>query len=230
MGGRRPSGRDAEAASFSSSADGIETFNVNLETTGAPAGDYEGFIEITGGGQTYTIPYFVRVLDPALFKDVLLIDWDRNLGGDFQPVYTAALTGLGLSFDVFDGGTLAAGNPGPTFAQLQNYRAVVFFTGNNLTSWANAHIGGSFPLQDYLVAGGRIVLTGQDLDSQLAFNQNVGSDYLYATMAGWLTGATRGAPPACTLTASDATSTGRPLRPTRPRRCSRRRSRCSADR
>ena len=188
---------------FSSSADGIETFNVNLETTGAPAGDYEGFIEITGGGQTYTIPYFVRVLDPALFKDVLLIDWDRNLGGDFRPVYTAALTGLGLSFDVFDGGTLAAGNAGPTFQQLQNYRAVVFFTGNNLTSWANAHTGGSFPLQDYLVAGGKIVFTGQDLGSQLAFNQNVGSDHLYATMGGWLTGATRAAPPACTLTASD---------------------------
>ncbi len=48
-----------------------------------------------------------------------------------------ALTGLGLSFDVFNGGTATAGNPGPTFAQLQNYRAVVFFTGNNTVSWAN---------------------------------------------------------------------------------------------
>jgi minor extracellular serine protease Vpr len=189
---------------FQSSPDGLSTFNVNLETTGAPAGDYEGFIEITGGGQTYTIPYFVRVLDPALFKDVLLIDWDRNLGGiDYRPVYTAALTGLGLSFDVFDGGTLAAGNPGVTFQQLQNYDAVVFFTGNNLTSWANAHVGGSFPLQDYLVAGGKIVFTGQDLASQIAFNQNVGSDHLFAMMGGWLTGATRAPAPACTLTASD---------------------------
>jgi minor extracellular serine protease Vpr len=189
---------------FSSTADGLATFNVNLETTGAPAGDYEGFVEIAGGGQTYTIPYFVRVLDPALSKDVLLIDWDRNLGGvDYRPVYAAALTGLGLSFDVFDGGTLAAGNPGPTFQQLQNYRAVVFFTGNNTTSWASGHVGGSFPLQDYLVAGGKIVFTGQDLGSQLAFNQNTGTDHLYATMGGWLTGATRTAPPACTTTASD---------------------------
>jgi subtilisin family serine protease len=190
--------------SFSTTADGLAEFNVNLETTGAPPGDYEGFIEVTGGGQTYTIPYFVRVLDPALSKDVLLIDWDRNLGGvDYRPVYTAALTGLGLSFDVFDGGTAATGNPGPTFQFLQNYRAVVLFTGNNLTSWAGAHVGGSFPLQDYLVAGGKIVFTGQDLQSQIAFNQNVGSDHLFALYGGWLTGATRAPAPACTLTASD---------------------------
>jgi hypothetical protein len=190
--------------SFSSTADGAATFNVNLETTGAPPGDYEGFIEIAGGGQTYTIPYFVRVLDPALMKDVLLIDWDRNLGGvDHRPVYTAALTGLGLSFDVFDGGLATAGNPGPTFQQLQNYRAVVFFTGNNTTGWSAAHVGGSFPLQDYLVAGGKMVFTGQDLASQLAFDQNVGSDHLFANMGGWLTGATRAPAPACTTTASD---------------------------
>jgi PKD repeat protein len=198
---------------FSSSVDGLRTFNVNLETIGAPPGDYEGFIEITGGGQTYTIPYFVRVLDPALSKDVLLIDWDRNLGGvDHRPVYTAALTGLGLSFDVFDGGTATAGNPGPTYQQLQNYRSVVFFTGNNTTSWANAHVGGSFPLQDYLVAGGKIVFTGQDLQSQIAFNQNVGTDHLFATMGGWLTGAERlppgpavppPAPQPCSIVKSD---------------------------
>ena len=177
------------ASSFSSSPEGSSTFTVDLSTAGAPAGDYEGFVEVTGGGQTYTIPYFVRVQDPSLLKDVLLIDWDRNLGGvDFRPVYTAALAGLGLSFDVFDGGTATAGNAGPTFAQLQHYRAVVLFTGNNLTSWAIAHVGGSFPLQDYLVAGGRLVLTGQDVNSQLVYDQNVGSDFLFATMAGWMTG------------------------------------------
>ena len=67
--------------SFSSAPDGSAAFTVALGTAGATAGDYEGFIEVTGGGQTYTIPYFVRVQDPAVAKDVLLIDWDRNLGG-----------------------------------------------------------------------------------------------------------------------------------------------------
>ena len=64
--------------------------------------------------------------DPGVAKDVLLIDWDRNVGTDFRPVYEQALTGLGLSYDVFDGGTSTAanGNAGPTFAQLQNYRTV----------------------------------------------------------------------------------------------------------
>ena len=188
---------------FATTPAGSATFNVDLATAGAPAGDYEGFFEVTGGGQTYTVPYFVRIQDPSVAKDVLLIDWDRNLGADFRPVYTAALTGLGLSFDVFDGGTATAGNPGPTFAQLQNYRSVVFFTGNNLTSWANAHVGGSFPLQDFLVAGGKIVMSGQDFNSQVSYNQNVGSDWLFASMAGWITGAERAAPPACTITRSD---------------------------
>ena len=193
---------------FTSAPAGSATVNLSLATAGAPVGDYEGFVEVSGLGQTYTIPYFVRVLDPGASKDVLLIDWDRNLGGaDFRATYTAALTALGLSFDVFDGGTLAAGNAGPTFVQLQNYRAVVMFTGNNTTSWANAHVGGSFPLQDYLVAGGKLVLTGQDLNSQLAFNQNTGSDFLFGTMAGWMTGVQRNPPTApmnpCALTASD---------------------------
>ena len=188
---------------FSSAADGSTTFTVDLATAGATAGDYEGFIEVTGGGQTYTIPYFVRVQDPAVAKDVLLIDWDRNVGADFRPVYTAALTGLGLSFDVFDGGvsTAAGGNQGPTFALLQNYRAVVFFTGNNTLQWAATHVGGSFPLEDYLVAGGKIVFTGQDLNSQVSYNQNTGSDFLYGTMAGWLTGAERSA--TCATVRSD---------------------------
>ena len=189
--------------SFSSAADGSASFTVSLGTAGATAGDYEGFIEITGGGQTYTIPYFVRVLDPTVAKDVLLIDWDRNVGVDYRPVYEAALTGLGLSYDVFNGGTATTGNAGPTFAQLQNYRAVVFFTGNNLTSWANAHTNGSFPLQDYLVAGGKLVMTGQDLNSQVAYNQNTGSDFLYSTMSGWLTGTEWTAFPGCALTRSD---------------------------
>ena len=78
---------------FTTAAAGSATFNVNLSDAGPlRAGDYEGFLEITGGGQTYTIPYFVRVQDPTVAKDVLLIDWDRNLGGvDFRPTYTAAL-------------------------------------------------------------------------------------------------------------------------------------------
>jgi hypothetical protein len=137
----------------------------------------------------------VRIHDPSVVKDVLLIDWDRNLGGrDHRPAYTAALTGLGLGFDVFDGGA--------SFAHVQNYRAVVLFTGDNTTSWATAHLGGSFPLQDYLIAGGRLILTGQDLNSQPAWNQNTGSDFLLTTMSGWMTGEEL-APVTCASTRGD---------------------------
>jgi Subtilase family/PKD domain/PA domain len=197
---------------FSSAAAGSASFTAGISVAGgAPAGDYEGFVEVTGGGQTYTIPYFVRVQDPAVVKDVLLIDWDRNLGGvDYRPIYEAALTGLGLTFDSFNGGTVAAlnANAGPTFAQLQNYRAVVLFTGNNTVEWAATHVGGTFPLQDYLVAGGKLVVTGQDPNSQWAANQNTGADHLFAWMAGWQTGnefvpGQPTPPPACATSRSD---------------------------
>jgi subtilisin family serine protease len=190
---------------FTTTPDGSATFTVSLAAGGgAPAGDYEGFLEVTGGGQTYTIPYFVRVLNASAMKDVLLIDWDRNVP-DYRPVYTDALTALGLSFDVFDGGTLAVANAnaGPTFAQLQNYRSVVFYMGSNNVQWSAAHIGGSFPLQAYLVAGGKVIFTGQDFNSNVAYNQNTGTDWLYASMSGWITGR-EAVPPACTLTRSDA--------------------------
>jgi hypothetical protein len=159
---------------------------------------------VSGGGQTYTLPYFVRVQDPAVVKDVLLIDWDRNVGADFRPVYTGALSAKGLSFDVFNGGTSTAanGNPGPTLAELQNYRSVVLFTGNNATNWSSTHVGGSFPLQDYLVGGGKLILTGQDLNSQIAFNQNTGTDFNFTTMAGWLDGFQKESS-TCTTTRSD---------------------------
>jgi minor extracellular serine protease Vpr len=196
---------------FTSSPSGSATFNLDLGTANAPAGDYEGFLEVTGGGQTYTIPYFVRVLNPAVAKEVLLIDWDRNLGGgDYRSVYTAGLDSIGVSYDVFDGGLASANNAGPTFAQLQNYRTVVLFTGNNTTSWAAGHIGGSFPLQDFLVAGGKIVISGQDFSSQVPppsppapSTQNTGSDFLFANMAGWSTPFDHTPPPNCAVTRSD---------------------------
>ena len=46
-------------------------------------------------------------------------------------------------------------------------------------------------------------MTGQDLNSQVAYNQNTGSDFLYSTMAGWLTGTEWTAFPGCALTRSD---------------------------
>lgn len=211
-----PNVRLVATPTFTSKKSRSKQLELRIATVGAPAGDFEGFVEVTGGGQTYTIPYFVRIHDPSVAKDVLLIDWDRNLGGrDHRPAYTAALTGLGLSFDVFDGGVSAAanGNPGPTFAQLQNYRAVVLFTGDNTASWSTAHVGGSFPLQDYLIAGGKLVMTGQDLNSQPAWNQNTGSDFLITTMSGWMTGEEL-APVSCASTRGDGNFYGATVPPT----------------
>lgn len=173
--------------------------------TDAAAGDYEGFIEIRSGADAYTLPYWLRVL-PKAMKDVLLIDWDRNVGKDFADVYKGALRTLRLSYDVFDGGTstTAIANPGPTLQQLQKYRTVILFTGNNATSWSTTHVGGSFPLQGYLLGGGRLILVGQDLQSQVVFNQNQGSDFLLTSMGGWIDGTrTASTPAGCQTAVSD---------------------------
>lgn len=168
-------------------------FSVNLTALGVPpvaqGGTVEGFVVATDGSETFRIPYWVRVQDPAAVKDVLVIDWDRSTSlTDFQAVYTNALTTLGKTFDVFAGGssTAANGNPGVSMATLQNYRNVVLFMGNNTTSWSTAHTFGSFPLQDYLVGGGRLLVVGQGLNSGASYNQNVGTDFNFTVMAGWV--------------------------------------------
>jgi len=185
---------------------GAASIAIRVSTAGAPAGDYEGFVEIRSGSERYTLPYWVRV-QPAAAKDVLLIDWDRNLPEDLSGPYKDALRKLGLTFDVFDGGTSAAANaaPGPTLLQLQAYRTVILFTGNNSASWSNAHIGGSFALQGYLLGGGRLIMAGQDLQSQIVNNQNQGSDSMLTSMGGWISGMTAvETPAACQVVISDS--------------------------
>ena len=208
----------------------VRRSTIDLGTAGATAGDYEGFIEITGGGQTYTIPYFVRVQDPAVAKDVLLIDWDRNVGGvDFRPAYRRRSTASALSYDVFDGGTLDRRER----QRRPDVRAAAELPRGRVLhrqqppSWANAHVGGSFPLEDYLVAGGKIVMTGQDLNSSSPgrCNQNSGSD---CPRDDGRVADRGGAGPRDVLRRPAATGTSTaPARRIRRRPSSRRRSRCS---
>jgi subtilisin family serine protease len=199
--------------SFATAPRSQASFTVTVDAS-APAGDYEGFVEVRGPGGAYTVPYWLRVQDPATDKDVLLIDWDRNVT-DQSKVYKDALKTLGLTFDVFDGGTSTAsiGNPGPTLLQLQGYRTVVLITGDNASSWSAAHVGGSFPLQGYLLGGGRLVLVGQDLQSQIVYNQNQGSDFLLTSMGGWIDGFMAAATPAACQTIRSDTDFYGPLTP-----------------
>ena len=99
--------------------------------------------------------------------------------------------------------------PGRPTGSCRATGAIVLFTGDNATSWSTAHIGGSFPVQDYLVAGGRLIMSGQDLNTQFLYNQNTGSDYLFGLMSGWLTGVERN-PATCEATRSDANFYGTP--------------------
>ncbi|MCI0415120.1 S8 family serine peptidase [bacterium] len=194
----------AAPSSFSSPGG---SFTLNLSTSGAPAGDFEGFVEITGNGKSYRLPYYVRIQDASAVKDVLLIDWDRTASGagDFRSFYTGALSSLGLTYDVFDGGisTAANGNPGVTLVQLQNYRTAILYMGDNFTNWSTTHVGGSFPLQDYLTGGGKLIAIGQDLNSQILYNQNTGSDFNLTSMAGFIRGFEK-EPANCTNITSDA--------------------------
>ena len=166
------------------------SFNLNVTTAGAAVGAYEGFVNITDGIETFHIPYWVRLQNPA-HKDVLLVDWDRSPAAGFpnyQAVFTSALTTLGLTFDVFGAGSSSAGggNAGVSLATLQNYKTVILMMGDNFFEYSGRHTGGSFPFEDYLVGGGHMIMIGQDLASNVAYSQNTGTDFTFTSMAGWI--------------------------------------------
>ncbi len=103
---------------------------------------------------------------------ILLVDDD---GGDSYEIYfTQALQALGNTFDSY---SVPAGSNGPSAAQLNQYKLVIWFTGdqykNTLTVDDQAN------LQSFLDNGGRLFITGQDIGYDIgtsSFYQN----YLHA--------------------------------------------------
>ena len=103
---------------------------------------------------------------------ILLVDDD---GGDSYEIYfTQALQALGNTFDSY---SVPAGSNGPSAAQLNQYKLVIWFTGDQFSNTLT--INDQANLQSFLDNGGRLFITGQDIGYDIgtsSFYQN----YLHA--------------------------------------------------
>jgi len=94
---------------------------------------------------------------------VLLVDDDDN-APDLQPSYTTALTGLGVSFTVFDVG--GGAGDGPSADQMAPYLLVIWFSGDKFggpdTPMAGPNARDEADLTTYLANGGHLFLDSQD--------------------------------------------------------------------
>jgi subtilisin family serine protease len=177
---------------------------VNLDALAtAPPGNYEGSVVLVSrsSGKRLHIPVWLRVVPPKSV-DVLLVDADGSPTGgrvDYRATYTNMLDALGVTYETTF----------PTAAvDLQKYRAIVVFTGDNASLGAG---GFSLARQDavseYLDSGGRIWALGQNLAGAIdsgSFHTRLDRGRLYSGYLGlaFETDSTYGATPAPQPTAT----------------------------
>lgn len=94
---------------------------------------------------------------------VLLVDDDSN-APDLKGFYQAALNSLGVSFNLFEVGTI--NQNGPTAAQMAGHRIVIWWSGDKFGSpsdpWAGPNTTDEAELTTYLNSGGHLFLDSQD--------------------------------------------------------------------
>jgi uncharacterized repeat protein (TIGR01451 family) len=113
----------------------------------------------------------------AVAVDTLLVDDDTNAPVDSQPVYKAALTDAGAQFSTWD---LGADSDLPA-NYLKAFKNVVWFTGNSYPGPLLPYEG---RLKAFLDAGGRLLVSGQDVLDQAAGTTPFVRDYLHITWDG----------------------------------------------
>ncbi|MBT5136000.1 MAG: hypothetical protein HOM36_00425, partial [Phycisphaerae bacterium] len=88
----------------------------------------------------------------------LLVDDDDN-SPDVQSVYQQLLDDAGVIYVVHDTNN---SNNEPTFAELQSYPLVIWFTGDEWGGFAGPGSAGEVALASYIDAGGHVLLSSQD--------------------------------------------------------------------
>lgn len=144
-------------------------------------GDNQGYILMDGTNYDAHMPAWARVTPALPAADVLIIDNDfsSELGfNDYRWYYTNALTELGYSYAVVDTNN-GVGNPTtiPEAATLAQYRAVIYFTGDNFNSDGTFSVSTGLTdldkdrLVEYLNQGGTLIAMGQDLATVLGADE-----------------------------------------------------------
>jgi photosystem II stability/assembly factor-like uncharacterized protein len=154
-----PGATAAVCVKVTAGATGTNTATVTAASAGSPG--------VTATASIKTI---------AVTVDTLLVDNDNN-APDVQGVYATALTSKGVQFDTWD---LGADSNLP-----QNYllahKNVVWFTGNSYPAPITPY---EQRLQAFLTAGGRLLMSGQDILDQAAGTTAFVHDYLHITWDG----------------------------------------------
>lgn len=139
--------------------------------------------DVTGNSYAYPGEGSFRVLPAFVSGSRILLVLDAggtNLPSDttwFRPYYTEALDALGYHYDVWDTGL--RGEPAASLLSQYKSGAVIWAVPywGYLTSWGTNSTG---QLQDYLRAGGRLFITGQNIGENLSWGSFL-MDYLHAT-------------------------------------------------
>lgn len=147
-------------------AGGTATYTVTIDTTGATGEDHGGYVTLRRGEteQVMRQAYFAHVPDPAVERDVLLIDWTYGATPSYADAYTDALDALGLTYTIWRNGE-PADHP-DVQATHAPYRVLtrhdlVILNMNESQVSLQAQLTGLFQYQNFLVGGGNLLIAGQ---------------------------------------------------------------------
>ncbi|MBX3053933.1 MAG: S8 family serine peptidase [Caldilineaceae bacterium] len=175
-----------------------KSFTVGFDPAlGTGMGINQGYIVMQGTTHKAHLPFFGRVVAGMKTADVLLIDNDgsSSLGmPNYASYYGTALDNLGYSYDYLDTDASAgsASSFVPDISVLKAYTAVLIFTGDNFYSDGSFTVptpltGGDMNrLNEYVQAGGKIIVMGQDASWVMgeACGDGNGSFFYGATLGG----------------------------------------------
>ena len=167
--------------------------------TSQGTGDNQGYILLEGdNGHNAHMPTWARVLAAPSGADVLIIqnDFSFLLGlPDYLSYYTDVLDNLGLTYDIYNADTnFASPISLPSMAELSQYKAIIYFTGDNYQPDGTFTVATPLTaldmdiLNEYANAGGIIFAMGQDLSGVWASDAFDDGTFLYSSTLGgnWL--------------------------------------------
>jgi len=143
---------------------GTATFDVVLNVGSLSVSgysDYYGYIEVSDGTHDNRLPFWVRIIPVLPEAQVLLVDADLSTAGlpNYAAIYTTTLENLGISYYYLNASSGASMLLTSSYVNwLRRYPLAIVFTGDGYTFGTLSTF-----LRAYLAAGGRVLLTGQDI-------------------------------------------------------------------
>jgi len=163
--------------------------------TSQGTGDNQGYILLEGdNGHSAHMPAWARVLAAPTGADVLILQNDASytLGApDYLDYYTMTLESLAVSYDIYNADMYYANDITiPSLAELAQYKAIIYFTGDNYQPDGTFTVSTPLTaldmdiLNEYANSGGVVFAMGQDLASVWNSTTTNNASFLYASTLG----------------------------------------------